>query len=461
VSARHTVSVMALGAFDELGSIEHLEGGRDERVTAFAQVFHKLDVRTRHRLDGGRTLELAAGVGLEQSLLGDDSELTGQDVLFGPRVTFATPLGRDLDVRIGGESSATLSSFLSDEESSDAPSSTRTMIASGIYAEADFRASDRTTLMPGVRASVFEAGGTALGAIDPRLGVRHELVAGVTLKGSVGMYHQPPAFLIPLPGLGALDWDRGLQRSIQLSQGLEWQMPWGLSADLQVFYHRYENLSDLVIDDPGDRMSDPDDDGDRDFDDVFPRLRGNAYGLEVIVRRPLTSRLFGWVAYTLSRSERVLGGVPTADSCRPAQVERTRAGLAASDADRTHVLNVVASYELPGGFRAGARLHFRSGRPFTRMRCWWLGNDDYRAIYGPRGGERMPDFLRLDLRIDKRWRYRRWDLELYFEVLNVTFAEEVLEMTQMERDDGTVAPPTATDDAVPLVIPTLGLRAVF
>jgi hypothetical protein len=134
--------------------------------------------------------------------------------------------------------------------------------------------------------------------------------------------------------------------------------------------------------------------------------------------------------------------------------------MAPSDADRTHVLNAIASYALPSGFRAGARLHFRTGRPFTRQICWDLGDDEYRPTYGPRGGERMPVYFRLDLRIDKRWRYRSWDLELYFEIINVTFARDVVEMSQRERDDGTMGEPRA-DDAVPIVIPTLGLRAVF
>ena len=73
----------------------------------------------------------------------------------------------------------------------------------------------------------------------------------------------------------------------------------------------------------------------------------------------------------------------------------------------------------------------------------------------------MPLFVRLDLRVDKRWRYRGWDLELYAEVINVTFSNEVIEMNQPERDDGTVGPPTDAGNTVPLVVPTLGLRAVF
>ena len=84
-----------------------------------------------------------------------------------------------------------------------------------------------------------------------------------------------------------------------------------------------------------------------------------------------------------------------------------------------------------------------------------------RNLTGPRGGERTPDYFRLDLRVDKRWRYAGWDLELYFEIMNVTFAKEVIVMDQEEGDDGYYEDPKVPRDTFPIVIPTLGLRGVF
>ena len=35
----------------------------------------------------------------------------------------------------------------------------------------------------------------------------------------------------------------------------------------------------------------------------------------------------------------------------------------------------------------------------------------------------MPDFFQLDLRVDKKWTFRRWTLSAYVEVQNVTNRE--------------------------------------
>ena len=56
----------------------------------------------------------------------------------------------------------------------------------------------------------------------------------------------------------------------------------------------------------------------------------------------------GWIAYTLSRSERSY-------PC----------GVRPADYDQTHVLQVVAQARLPRGFVAGVRLQFTTGRPET------------------------------------------------------------------------------------------------
>ena len=74
--------------------------------------------------------------------------------------------------------------------------------------------------------------------------------------------------------------------------------------------------------------------------------QGRAYGLEVMIRRRIEQGFYGWLSYTLSRSERqVQGGrwVPF--------------GF-----DQTHVLNLAASYAFDG-WRFGGRFQVATGRP--------------------------------------------------------------------------------------------------
>ena len=68
---------------------------------------------------------------------------------------------------------------------------------------------------------------------------------------------------------------------------------------------------------------------------------GQAYGAELLLRRADTGRFFGWLAYTLSWSQRYDdNGV-----------------LGRSDWDERHILNLVA------GYRLGAQLHPRHTVP--------------------------------------------------------------------------------------------------
>ena len=82
----------------------------------------------------------------------------------------------------------------------------------------------------------------------------------------------------------------------------------------------------------------------------------------------------------------------------------------------------------------GRRLVLRSGSALHRVQVLPVGRNpttpvvggardlagqSYAATYGPPGSARLPDFHQLDLRIDKRWVYRRVSINAYLDVLNV------------------------------------------
>ena len=83
-----------------------------------------------------------------------------------------------------------------------------------------------------MRTDVYYDKATTKSGVDPRLTVRYKLttreLAGVAadsddsavwLKAAVGIYHQPPRFVLPLPGLDTMPLKYGLQQSIQTSLG--------------------------------------------------------------------------------------------------------------------------------------------------------------------------------------------------------------------------------------------------
>jgi hypothetical protein len=139
------------------------------------------------------------------------------------------------------------------------------------------------------------------------------------------------------------------------------------------------------------------------------------------VRRPLTRRVGGYVAYTLSRTERSVARF---------------SGPAAFD--HTHVAHAALATDLGAGFRFGSRVTFYTGIPATRLEgaslgdpgrgefAEWVRPVSPGAFPEPR---RAPAFFRLDLRFEKRFLLGAsgaW-LAVVVETLNTTLSREVLE----------------------------------
>ncbi|MGH8749748.1 MAG: hypothetical protein ACREU5_11655, partial [Burkholderiales bacterium] len=117
-----------------------------------------------------------------------------------------------------------------------------------------------------------------------------------------------------------------LQTVAQASQGVEVALPADFIATLTGFLSGWSGLTDLTANCV--QLMPPD--GPRQCPDDQP-VHGMAYGLELLVRRPLSKRLTGWLSYTLSRSTRA------AHYLTPSGREAT--SKIVGDYDRTHVLN--------------------------------------------------------------------------------------------------------------------------
>jgi hypothetical protein len=178
-------------------------------------------------------------------------------------------------------------------------------------------------------------------------------------------------------------------------------------------------------------------------------VEGRALGLEVLVRRSLSERLSGWLSYTLSRSVRASHFL-TLDA-------RDVVATVPSDFDRTHMLNAVFAYDLGRTWRAGTRLVFYTGAPYSLL----SGN----LPVPPYNSRRDPAFFRVDIRLEKRWLLAHdRSIALVFEGQNVTLSKEA---NTLGMDcQGEVTPETYTTACErrkvgPLTIPSIGLEAAF
>jgi hypothetical protein len=76
---------------------------------------------------------------------------------------------------------------------------------------------------------------------------------------------------------------------------------------------------------------------------------------------------------------------------------------------------------LPRNWQVGGRFRLVSGNPITPVigSVYNASLDRYDPYYGAPNSDRLPMFHQLDLRVDKRWIFQRWMLNLYLDIQNV------------------------------------------
>lgn len=267
-----------------------------------------------------------------------------------------------------------------------------------LWAEARIRLFDRWLIVPGIRheSYVFTEATSNKRSTNPRLGTRFELNKEFTFKGGIGMYSGAPVQGEPTKTFGNPDIRPKV--AYQASLGGEWRPEFysALNLSIEGFYNR---LDDLIVNNP-DLLSVA-----RGGPIVTNDGIGRSYGAEFLLRHQLTDRFFGWLSYTLSRSERLDG---------PGKPWRL------FDNDQTHVLTAIASYRLPWDINVGARFRYATGNPYTPV----IGarrndlTDSFSPIFGAQNSQRLRSFNQLDLRIDKTFVFDVWSLNVFLDVTN-------------------------------------------
>ncbi len=271
--------------------------------------------------------------------------------------------------------------------------------APGVFAEARVRLVDeRIRLTPGLRFDYYTVPGQFnFLTLDPRFSFRISPDPGKKLdfKGSLGIYHQNPQGYEVLEVTG--NTELSPEESYQVSVGTEVQFTDWLSLDVQGFYKRLEKLvvfrSGSVVGGGSDAA-------------WVNQGDGHIWGGELFLRWDAFKNFEGWISLTLQRSQR-----------RDAEDK----DFYWYNFDQPVIFDVVASYNLPFGFRIGGRWRYVSGNPSTPLvnSIYDADADSYLPLQGAKNSDRLPDFHALDLRIDKDFHFRRWTLTAYLDLMNV------------------------------------------
>ena len=308
------------------------------------------------------------------------------------------------------------------------------------YVQGAWQARARLRLVAGVRADAYGFLDDRL-ALSPRASATLQLSERTALTASLGRYHQPPPFtwLAGDPGnrasLRALRADQ-LVLGVQRRLGDDWRVQ--LEGYVKG-YPRYAGRTwrpNAVLQPSG-------------FENAFADI---PFGLE-----PLRSDASGTVVGWELQLQKVLGAVPV---YALASVSVNRARFTALDGSRARgafdvpvVANAVVGWRPGARWELSGRARSSSGVPVTPF-----------VTTGPRAGsldfarynaERLPYFLSVDARVDRRWAVRGTQFVTFVDVQN---ANARLNVTGLDWDPRTR---TVRQGTGLRVLPTIGLNWEF
>ena len=393
--------------------------------------FHRAQLRWDGQVVGGRFTVAAVG-GIDDSKVSLTSIFSlpvGSRMLtLAPRLAQRWSPWRWLDVELGADGEfqrarptslvALSGGFLANNYETDLFHN-RVASSVGAYLGLALHGGDRLMVAPGLRYDGYFEQGIERFAPSPRLLVRYRVGARDWLKLTAGQFSQMPSLPVGVPGFESFGLATyGLQRSRQASVGvesaLEDRLGIDLNLDTSLFYQRLHltDLKNSLIPDPEAR-------------DLLEPREGESYGLELLIRRPIKHRLYGWLAYTLSRSLRVVDGI-----------------VVPSDWDQRHIVNLVVGYRWPRNYSTSFRFHYNSGRPYPLYNKGTTDVDGY---------INLPGFPQLDLRADKRFIFDSFVLDAYLELVNSTLSREVFDVKR--EASGSI-----TENYYRLVLPSAGVH---
>jgi TonB-dependent Receptor Plug Domain len=299
--------------------------------------------------------------------------------------------------------------------------SSSTRFALGAFTEWELTPWKGARVVPGLRAD--HASYSSGADLSPRINVKQALSSGsqaTALKGAFGLFYQPPGIQEGDSKFG----QAGLKskRAYHADLGVDQNFSEAIKLSIDAFYKQIQRL---VI------------------QDKLNAGEGRAYGVEALLRYQGDPKLFGWVSYTISRSER-----------RDSESSAWRS----FENDQTHIMTVLGSYDVGRGWRLGGRFRLVSGNLYTPTSGGafdgtvgsYLSADNAFKF-----SSRLPTFHQLDARVDKVWQFKDWKLTGYLDVQNI-YNHRAVEAVSYNYDYTTAAFVRGLT-----LLPSLGLRAEF
>ncbi|MDG2344085.1 MAG: TonB-dependent receptor [Flavobacteriales bacterium] len=250
--------------------------------------------------------------------------------------------------------------------------------------------------------------------LSPRFSIAYAMNDKLSLNFNIGKYFQLPAYTV----MGFKDMNGELiNKENNLSYinnkhivgGVEFNPEKYSKITVEGFYKKYDNYPFLLRD----SISLANLGGDFGVignEAVSSNSSGRSYGLEFLAQRKLSKSFYGILAYTWVRSE----FIDKNDNYKP------------SAWDNGHIISLTGGLKLKNDWEIGMKFRFAGGSPYTpydyatsSLTQVWDVNSFGVFDYNNLNNERLKSNHGLDIRIDKKWFWKKMALNLYMDIQNL------------------------------------------
>lgn len=256
-------------------------------------------------------------------------------------------------------------------------------------------------------------------SVEPslRMSSTYKLHANHLLKASAGTYNQNKfdTFLSRYQSTNLR-----LTKGAHYTFGHEWQIGDFLSLESEIYVNRQWDRTRSSTAEEYEKNP-----------NVLIRSGNKAHmhGVELMLKQHKRKRFSGWLCYSLAQSKRY---------------DQNAGKWHYYSGDLRHNFQFVGNWQLNRGFEFGTRLQITDGLPYTpqKLEYYDVDQNQYIAIGGDYNSQRHSPFIGLDLRLDKRFVFKRTTMSIYLESIRTLHW-----LSLIKKEDGTaIYMPKESDD---------------
>jgi len=271
--------------------------------------------------------------------------------------------------------------------------------------------------------------------ISPRVSLVYQLSKVFNFSLAYGTFYQSPSYV----WLVANDQNRNLKdiNSKHYIAGIEYLFSPDLRMTLEAYYKDYSDYPVstirpyLILANNGGNFEKTDQFG---LEPLVSAGTGYSKGIEFFMQKSLTKNFYGTISFSLFEAKyKALDGI-----------ERR------SNFDNKFLFTIVGGYKIAESWEFSSKFRLAGGRPYTP-----INPSDGTQLVSEYNTADLPDYSRLDIRLDKKWNFKNWTLVTYIDIQNILNKKNITDY-QWNKYTRQIE----TDVSIGL-LPTIGINTMF